>query len=264
MEQPTTPPTTRREIVAAWVKTAVEDGTARAVMLAYITAYQHVGFDQTLPAMMAVVRERRPGWPDDDVADLAMEIANWTEAHHGRWLRRARMAPDRPYWELQEEAQATLLDHAVRTMIANGTARRAVQAYLLALANAQDAERAAVRIIRESQPSLTLSEPGQALQAIVKWTETHHGEWWRAALGRTAGNTGMGVRELYRTGHVLIAECDRHHKGAGRIFYDVRRIEYLLSARNPSVRDAMRQLYCPNCRIPVAVRVVPASEAQGI
>jgi len=224
-------------------------------MLAYIGAYRHVGADRTLPAMIAVVRAQRPDWPDDDVAELAMEIANWAEAKHGRWLRRARMAPDRPYWELQEEAQTTLLDHAVRTMIADGTARRVVQAYLLALANAQDAERAAVRIIAQSQPSLTLGEPGQALQAIIAWTEAQHGQWWRAALARAAGDTDMGVRELYRTGHVLLGECARYHKGAGVIHYSVDKIEYLLGAHNPTVREAMRRLYCPSCHMPVRVRV---------
>jgi len=249
---------TRREIVAGWVQDAVADGTARAAMLAYVKAYQHVGADRTLVAMIPVVREHRSDWPDDDVVELAMEIANWAEAKHGRWLRRARMAPDRPYWELQEEAAATVLEHAVATMLRDGTARRVVQAYLLALGNGQDAERAAVRIIGERHPSLTLGEPVQALQAILTWTETHHGEWWRAALRRAAGGADLHVRELYQTGHMLVADCTKHHKGAGLIFYDVRRIEYLLSKVNPTVHEAMRRLYCPSCHMPVTVRVVPA------
>jgi len=157
------------------------------------------------------------------------------EGHSGR-----PMTDDHDAW----------MRHIMHSMVIDGHARQVVQVYLRAMRAGENAEQAAVNLITELRPGLTLAEPDEMLERLLAWVAAEHGEWWRKALHRPPPLHDLSLRGLYRRGWIIQATCTRHRDPT--ISYSVVRAEYLMNRVDPPVHEALAKLRCPKCHMRVS------------
>ena len=81
------------------------------------------------------------------------------------------------------------------------------------------------------------------LERLLAWIAAEHGEWWRKALTRPPPLHDLSLRELYRRGWIIQANCSRHSDP--RINYSVILAEHMMNRVDPLVHDALKGLRCP-------------------